>query len=91
MPFPGRIRLPIQIVQRPPFPYRTAGSSEKFRAIVVYREGIGGVGLQLDRVGAGFCDRLDRRFRCVKIPAVIRRYLGDDKYGISRVHPSPFS
>ncbi len=76
MPLPGGVRLLVEIVETVAVPQPPL--DVEHRVVVVDGQGVGGIGLQLDRVGAGRLRRLDQRQGAAEIAVVVAGDLGDD-------------
>ncbi len=76
VPIPWRMRLTIQIIERATVPQATLDA--ELRSIVVDGDRVGGVGLDLDRVGAGLLRRVDDGQGALKLPQMVGGHLRDD-------------
>ena len=75
MPVPGGAGLLIQLMQMPPVP-KAALDAER-GPVHVNCDGIGGIGLQLDRIGPGACRGIDQSQRPVQIAIMVARQFGN--------------
>ncbi len=82
VPLEGRERLRIEVVERAAGPQ--AAFDHEARPAMIQRDGVGGIGLQLDRVGAGFGGGVDQRQRPLQPAIVVARQLGDHERRLIR-------
>ncbi len=75
VPFEGREGFRIEVVEGAPRP--EAALDDEARASVVEGDGVGGIGLQLDRVRAGLGGGVDQLQRPLQASIVVARQLGD--------------
>ena len=76
VPFERRVRFLVEVVEGAAVP--EAALDAEIRPVMVDGEGVGGVGLNLDRVGAGRRRRLEHRQRPLEAAIVVSRQLADD-------------
>ena len=79
MPSPRHMRLLVKIVEGAPVP-QAAANVEVF-AIGIEGDGVGGVGLQLDRIGTAGLGRADDVQRVLQLAVVVGRHFGNDIRG----------
>ncbi|MNN52007.1 hypothetical protein D3C81_1666770 [compost metagenome] len=79
MPFPGRVGLFVQRVQRSTGPQAVRVLDEKRALGQVQGHGVGGVGLQLQRMGTGLGRGLDDLQRHVQGLVMVAAHLGNDE------------
>ncbi len=77
MPIVGGIGGLVELIQRLAVPQSALDLEDLL--VAVQRQGVGGVGLQLDGVGAGFGGDLDGAQRPVDVAQMVGRQLGDDE------------
>ncbi|MNV54032.1 hypothetical protein D3C71_1462030 [compost metagenome] len=84
MPFPRRVGLAVQVMQVAAFPQAPLVGNSESTFPDIECDGVGGIGLQLDRVCARVRCRIDKFKRTIKRLIMIARHLGNDKGCISR-------
>src|SRR5688572_15826344 len=77
MPLPRCIGFAVELIKGLAGPEAVAGDSKPL-AVTVDRHGVGGVGLEFDRVRASSLGRPDDLNGPVKTLIVVRGYFGDD-------------
>ena len=75
VPFPGGIGFLVELVKRPPVPQPSLDA--KRGMVTIEGQGVGGVGLKLDRVGAGVAGFANQRQGPVELTQVIGGQFGD--------------
>ena len=76
MPFPWRMCLLVELIQRPALPQ--AGLDPESLAVMIDSDGIGPVGLDLYQIGPRIGRCIDQRQRIVDSPSVVAGQLGDE-------------
>ncbi len=80
MPFPGRVRLAIEFVQRLTAPRTVRIRDQELAGPQIEGHGVGGVGLQLDGVRARPSRRVDDRQGTIERAVVIAGHLGNHEW-----------
>ena len=81
MPFPGRVRLIVKIVQPAPGPQAVGLANRKIWVVDIQGHGVGRVGLQLERMSTGGRYGVNDRQRAVERLVVIAAHLRNHKGG----------
>lgn len=76
VPLPWHVRFLVKLIERLAIPQ--AAVDLEFFGVAVQGDGVGGVGLQLDSIGAGLLRLLDDLHRGVELAVVVSGELGDD-------------
>ena len=79
MPFPGRVRLLVQVVKRGAAPQTLGIGDEELPLPNVQRHGVGSVGLKLKGVRTSLGGSLHNRQRSVQRMFVVPRHLSNDE------------
>src|SRR6187397_803744 len=87
VPFPRRLCLAVELVQTPSVPQ--AALDPKARPVMVERDRVRGISLQLNRVGTGLLCSLDETQRTAEIAIVVAGKLGNHIRRMARTDRAP--